>query len=238
MTSRLSAVPGTLRVSELVAGLSVVSDLAKGLDEGQGIRACVLAMRLAEHLDLDARDRATLFWVGLLRFVGCTATAPELEPTGIHRVSARRGRRPSVIRAHEVASCEVAQAIASRLGLPDSVGQAMRHVFERWDGGGNPGWQAQIDIEPAVRVWQVAHIADLVAATSGVAAVAPALRKRRGSSLDPDIAEACARAAPSLLTNPAPAEVVDLLALEPQPHYTTDAAGIDEMLRCSASSPT
>lgn len=67
-----------LRLAELVAGLCTVSDLAKGLVDGQGLRSCVFAMRLADHVGLGAAERETLFWVGLLRFVGCTATASQM----------------------------------------------------------------------------------------------------------------------------------------------------------------
>src|SRR3954447_1177243 len=66
------------RLAELVAGLSVVSDLGKGLTDGQGLRACGLASDLADRLDLAAADREAVFWVGLLRFVGCTATASQM----------------------------------------------------------------------------------------------------------------------------------------------------------------
>src|SRR2546430_1297371 len=66
------------RLAELVAGLSVVSDLGKGLTDGQGLRACVLAGSLSARLDLPETDREAVFWVGLLRFVGCTATASEM----------------------------------------------------------------------------------------------------------------------------------------------------------------
>src|SRR3954471_317697 len=67
-----------IRLAELVAGLSVVSDLGKGLTDGQGLRACVVAGELARRLVLPAADREAVFWVGLLRFVGCTATASEM----------------------------------------------------------------------------------------------------------------------------------------------------------------
>jgi HD-GYP domain-containing protein (c-di-GMP phosphodiesterase class II) len=71
-------VPVETRLAELVAGLCVVSDLGKGLVDGQGLRSCALALDVAAELGLDERDRTTLYWVALLRFVGCTATASEV----------------------------------------------------------------------------------------------------------------------------------------------------------------
>src|ERR1700712_1817517 len=59
------------RLAELVTGLSVVSDLGKGLADGQGLRGCVLACDLADRAALGPEDRESAFWIGLLRFVGC-----------------------------------------------------------------------------------------------------------------------------------------------------------------------
>ena len=46
-----------MRLAELVGGLAVVSDLARGLGEGQGFRATVMAARLAELARAEAGDR-------------------------------------------------------------------------------------------------------------------------------------------------------------------------------------
>jgi hypothetical protein len=67
-----------VRLAELVGGLCVVSDLGKGLSDGQGWRTCAIAMELADVVQLNAEEREALFWIGLLRFVGCTATASEM----------------------------------------------------------------------------------------------------------------------------------------------------------------
>jgi HD-GYP domain-containing protein (c-di-GMP phosphodiesterase class II) len=63
------------RLAAVVGALSVASDLGKGLADGQALSTCVLSVRLAQALDLPAADVEATFWVGLLRFVGCTATS-------------------------------------------------------------------------------------------------------------------------------------------------------------------
>lgn len=251
------------RLAELVAGLSVVSDLGKGLTDGQGLRACALASALAERLDLSPADRETVYWVGLLRFVGCTATASEMAAAlgdelavsaafaeadvrdlrdllrstvaavgpRPHRVLSFLASAPAVVREHEVASCEVAQSVATQLGLPSGVTEALGQVFERWDGHGHPGQRRGPDLHPAARVWQVAHLADLLSQHHSPDGVAEVLRRRAGRALDPDIAQAAAEAADDLLAPHAGAgSVAAVLAAEPEPHRVVTTEQADGVL--------
>jgi HD-GYP domain-containing protein (c-di-GMP phosphodiesterase class II)/DNA-binding CsgD family transcriptional regulator len=247
------------RLAELVAGLSVVSDLGKGLTDGQGLRACLVAGGLAARLELPDADREAVFWVGLLRFVGCTATASEMAAAlgdelavsaAFAAADARdlrdvlRGalaavgprpdrlltfltRAPAVIREHEVASCEVAQVVAGRLGLPAAVSDALGQVFERWDGRGHPGLRGGEELAVATRVWQVAHVLDLLADAPDVAG---RLRRRAGRTLDPAIAGVAADGADALLTLREDAGLTAVLASEPEPHRTIGAGGAEEVL--------
>lgn len=64
-----------VRLGELCAATSLFTDLGTGQPSGHGLRACVVALRLAERLGLDVDDRREVFYVALLRFLGCTADA-------------------------------------------------------------------------------------------------------------------------------------------------------------------
>jgi HD-GYP domain-containing protein (c-di-GMP phosphodiesterase class II) len=250
-----------LRLAELAAGLSVVSDLSRGLEDGQGIRAGVLAMHVADLLGLDTDDRTTLLWISLLRFAGWTTraadtaaalgddllvgaalTAAELRDRSglVATAVATVGRRPrgiagfvreapAAIAAHQVASSETSQWVAARFGLPSRVVRGLGQVFERWDGSGTPGHLRGTEIDVAVRVWQVAHVAELVASERGPDAVRSVLRRRSSRTLDATIAGAVADAIHDLL-HPEANGVEALLALEPQPHRLTDQAGVDDLL--------
>jgi HD-GYP domain-containing protein (c-di-GMP phosphodiesterase class II) len=66
-----------LRLTELVAAISLATDLAMGQPVEHALRACRLAMTVANHLGLDAATAADVHYVALLRFLGCTADAPE-----------------------------------------------------------------------------------------------------------------------------------------------------------------
>lgn len=67
-----------VRLAELVTALSLATDQGKGLPEGQAIRTCLLGMRLAVSMDLPADVRRDLYYLSLLRFAGCSATATDL----------------------------------------------------------------------------------------------------------------------------------------------------------------
>lgn len=68
---------GRLRLTELLASLSLATDLGTGQPLGHGLRTCLLAVRLAEQLGCDAEGLRSVQQVSLLRFVGCTADASE-----------------------------------------------------------------------------------------------------------------------------------------------------------------
>src|SRR3954447_13522037 len=66
------------RVAEVVASLSLATDLGTGQATEHALRACLLAVRLAERLGFSDKDLTDLYYVALLRSTGCTATAHEL----------------------------------------------------------------------------------------------------------------------------------------------------------------
>jgi HD-GYP domain-containing protein (c-di-GMP phosphodiesterase class II) len=64
-----------LRLAELTSALSLATDLAMGQPLEHGLRTAIVAVRLAERLGLDEREREAVYYVSLLRFAGCTAEA-------------------------------------------------------------------------------------------------------------------------------------------------------------------
>jgi HD-GYP domain-containing protein (c-di-GMP phosphodiesterase class II) len=65
------------RVVEVMAAMSLVTDLASGLPFEKGLQVCLVADTLGAALDLKADQRLALFEAALLRSIGCTARAPE-----------------------------------------------------------------------------------------------------------------------------------------------------------------
>jgi HD-GYP domain-containing protein (c-di-GMP phosphodiesterase class II) len=66
-----------VRLAELVALLSLGTDLGLGQPMEHMIRACLIALRLAERLHLDESERTVVYYSGLLAWVGCHTDAYE-----------------------------------------------------------------------------------------------------------------------------------------------------------------
>ena len=65
--------PPPLRLAEAVGVLSLATDLSMGQPLEHGLRTTMLALRLAQAMDLSEDDQVTVYYTGLLHFAGCTA---------------------------------------------------------------------------------------------------------------------------------------------------------------------
>jgi HD-GYP domain-containing protein (c-di-GMP phosphodiesterase class II)/DNA-binding CsgD family transcriptional regulator len=65
-------------MSELLGAWSVAIDVALAMPLETGLRVCLRACRLARRLDLDVDGRRRVYYLALLRHIGCTADNPEL----------------------------------------------------------------------------------------------------------------------------------------------------------------
>jgi len=66
-----------VRLAELVALLSLGTDLGLGQPMEHMIRACLIALRLGERLGLSESERGVVYYSGLLAWVGCHTDAYE-----------------------------------------------------------------------------------------------------------------------------------------------------------------
>src|SRR5262245_22037342 len=67
-----------LRLAELVAAFSLGTDLGMGQPMEHVLRAWHISARLGERMGLDERQRADLYYVALLAWVGCVADTYEV----------------------------------------------------------------------------------------------------------------------------------------------------------------
>lgn len=67
-----------LRLGELVATLALAQDNAFGQPLESQLRSCLLAVWLCEAMGAPRALRDTVYWVALLRYVGCTGHAHEV----------------------------------------------------------------------------------------------------------------------------------------------------------------
>ncbi len=66
------------RLVELVAALSLAADLGLGQEMEHGLRTCLVAIRLAERIELEPATRDNVYWLSLLAMAGCTADSFEM----------------------------------------------------------------------------------------------------------------------------------------------------------------
>src|SRR3954452_13733345 len=71
-------VAGPIRLSEVVRGLSHALDVTEGEPPGHAVRTCLIGMRLAQELGLDAQSRSDLFYALLLKDAGCSANSARM----------------------------------------------------------------------------------------------------------------------------------------------------------------
>ena len=66
-----------LGLAELLAALSVATDLGMGQEPEKAVRACLVATELARAMGLPDRDAQDVYYCTLLQHLGCTATSHE-----------------------------------------------------------------------------------------------------------------------------------------------------------------
>jgi len=190
------------RLVDVLAALSLTTDLATGFPFERGLRACLVADGLARALELDAPDHRAAFLASLLRAVGCGHASENaalfgddiaferflvtFDPgdgavagaqlaafetvVGASAMQAFLAVAPTVGPVAVRASCEVAVALGTQLGLPAGVLGSFGDVFERWDGRGLPGGRAGEALHPIARIVGVAEQAAIAHALVGGAA--------------------------------------------------------------------
>jgi hypothetical protein len=62
-----------VRLTELMAALSIATDLGMGQPLEFALQSCVLAPRLAEQLGFGAAELRATYYQALLRYIGCNA---------------------------------------------------------------------------------------------------------------------------------------------------------------------
>lgn len=264
-----------IRLAELIASLSLATDLGMGQPMEQALHTCLLSMKAARELSVSESQLTDVYYLALLRFVGCTADAHETAAAVGGDDIADRSALASVLmgemgeylayllrhfaagtgpltrmkllagtlvegsggaKRQIAAHCEVAQMLASRMGLHESVGRFVGSTFERWDGKGLPGLLAGDSIPPAVRIVSLARDVDVFYRMGNWSLVEDILRRRRGRAYDPEATDVfLAQGNGWLIANDAAPAWEAVLAAEPIPHASLeDETHLDEVLAAFA----
>ena len=67
-----------LRLAELIAALSLATDLGLGMPQEHVLCQCRIALGLADRVGVDDAERAAVYYTAMLAWVGCTADSHEL----------------------------------------------------------------------------------------------------------------------------------------------------------------
>ena len=72
-----TAAPGSsgIRTAEIIAAISMATDLAMGFPLEHGLQSCVIAARLCDRLDVDPETASQAYFLSLLFYIGCNAPA-------------------------------------------------------------------------------------------------------------------------------------------------------------------
>src|SRR6476620_10524767 len=73
----MTEAPAPIRLAELVATMLLGTDLGLGQPMEHVIRQTMIALRLADLLELTDQERVVVFYSGLLAWVGCHTDAYE-----------------------------------------------------------------------------------------------------------------------------------------------------------------
>ncbi len=73
MTMQPNSSTSSLRLAEVMAALSLATDLGMGQPLEFALTGCVLATRMGESLGMPTNDLRDVYYFGLLRFIGCNS---------------------------------------------------------------------------------------------------------------------------------------------------------------------
>lgn len=85
--------PAIVPLTDVLAALSFALDLTEGQPMGHSLRSCLIAMELAERLDLPIQLRRDLYYASLLKDAGCSSNASAVfSMFGADDIKAKRAR--------------------------------------------------------------------------------------------------------------------------------------------------
>ena len=206
-----------IAVDDAIRSLAFIGDLSMGRPIDHSLRTAWLAERVAEAAGGAADDSRRAHDVALLRWSGCTANASGFDRLlgddvgGRSRMlahtlrplrDAERRKMPGLAEIH----CEVSGDIAVQLGMDAGVVGGLRHIFETWNGEGQPQGLAG-EAVPGV-VYQVSLAGDLeiLARDHGLDGALERISALGGAKYPAPLAKLMARRAPDWLAELAEGE--------------------------------
>ncbi|MGA3158877.1 MAG: HD domain-containing phosphohydrolase [Steroidobacteraceae bacterium] len=196
---------------DALRALAFMGDLSMGQPVDHSPRVAWLACQLARAIGLDDAAIDDVRCIALLRWSGCTANATDVAATISDDVIGRGAmlagqferieilvspeqlalRLPGISAIH----CEVSSVIAEALGLGAPVAEALRCVFEHWDGSGQPLGLSGDSLPSSALVVSLCSDLEVLSRIHGLTVALALLQKRSGVVYPSTMVEAaCATA--------------------------------------------
>lgn len=138
-----------------------------------------------------------------------------------------RGNLAKLIHSH----CMSAGLLADRMGLGADVQAALAYTFERYDGGGLPTGARGDQLPIAVRVAQLADMAEVHHRSYGTGGAVAMALSRRGGQFDPQVVDVFAADAERILAGPPTGDAWRAALQEaPDRHQRLDEQSLDDLL--------
>jgi len=130
--------------------------------------------------------------------------------------------------------CEAAALLAARLEMSSEVRDGIVHLYERWDGRGNPTHLQGEAISRPMRAVQICQLAAVLSLTTDTTSIALQVRSRAGRQFDPSLAAVFAENAAELLRDLDGSDVA-AMAIEAEPSsLILNSVGLDRALEALA----
>ena len=260
-------------LAELIGCLALATDLGMGQPLDHGLRTCRLGVGVGRALGLTEQQVADIYYIAMLRFVGCSAHAHEDSselgdellfraglapilnggPSDLLRFTVKQTGRglPAPTRTKMVAralasgskaarrsfatTCELAQMIASRLGVGDSVVAGLGYTFEHHDGKGFPAGVEGEEIPVTAHVAMIARDFEILYRLGDRESVVDTARERRGRAYAPKVVDAFLEHAwPLLEGTESGTDWESFIAADPLGGRPLDPSGLDRAIKCLA----
>ena len=136
-----------VRAAEVIAALSLATDLSIGVPLEHGLHSTLIAMRLAERLGVDSETASQTYYACLLFYIGCTAGAElaaevfgEDDALTTHGMPVRFGSRPEMMAGFMRALAPPGSRLPARAlqiahGLPRAARALKSHVAAQCEVG-------------------------------------------------------------------------------------------------------
>jgi hypothetical protein len=124
-------VAGAISRAEVVGALSIATDMAMGQPLGSGLRICLTALELAERAGAQADLRARVYYVALLRHVGCTAESDSFASLVGDEVAFRGAASTLDLSTPRVLMPYMLRHLVRTNGLVGAAGKLMQMAAER-----------------------------------------------------------------------------------------------------------